>query len=704
MGRRAWVMAAVCGGACGVAAGQAAGPVGDPAAVGEAVAPPAAAAQAPLERLPRRRPDSMAAPAADEEDGLSYPVSSLSVKFHPEQAELHEQLRAIVSEAEIGALRVELTPTPQGLIAPPTVDQGVWGVWPVRVYRLDEIGASGPTVVYESALRLIINSVRDFLRERSLVGFYVQTDPAELSPQLLTDRRPEGQTGLTLLVRGTKVTSVRGVSVQPQSRLLFRSTKESDLERIVADSPIRAWNDGGEGQGEGGAGPRADLLTEAPLQAYALRQNRRGFRRVDAALAQGSAEEPFTAELQYLVRDFDPVLLFFQASNTGTDETANTRYRFGADVRQPLGLGDRLTFDYTTSGFDEAESVQAFYEIPVFGNEGLIGRFGGGFSEFTASDVGLAGAEFTGQTFFFDWELSANVVQTGRLFIDAFTGLRFSEIGVRNTALGPEDAGEEQVLTQRAGLRVERVGEAVQFSGDVFFEWTYNELTGASETELGQLGRLGPDRDWVVLQWNTEASAYLEPLLNPGGYRDPSTWRTSTRAHEVYGSIRGQYAFNSRLIPNFQRVVGGLFTVRGYPESVVAGDSVVIFTGEYRFHLPRSFEPISSRAGRGLGGGRLFGQNLRPPRVFAEPDWDLVLKGFVDAADVAVSRPIDGVESGETLLGVGFGLELRAPLLFGPSMTFRADYGFALDEVDTGGGSSIETGDNFFHFLLTVLF
>jgi len=47
----------------------------------------------------------------------------------------------------------------------------------------------------------------------------------------------------------------------------------------------------------------------------------------------------------------------------------------------------------------------------------------------------------------------------------------------------------------------------------------------------------------------------------------------STLAHELYFSLHGQYAFNNRLVPQAQDVAGGMYSVRGYPESFAAGDS-----------------------------------------------------------------------------------------------------------------------------------
>ena len=65
---------------------------------------------------------------------------------------------------------------------------------------------------------------------------------------------------------------------------------------------------------------------------------------------------------------------------------------------------------------------------------------------------------------------------------------------------------------------------------------------------------------------------------------------------EIAVSVHGQYAFGNTLIPQEEDTAGGFYSVRGYPESIVAGDNVVVFTGEYRFHVPRAFSPAAPRS------------------------------------------------------------------------------------------------------------
>ena len=118
----------------------------------------------------------------------------------------------------------------------------------------------------------------------------------------------------------------------------------------------------------------------------------------------------------------------------------------------------------------------------------------------------------------------------------------------------------------------------------------------------------------------------------PRGFRGESRSGSQTLANEVAASVRGQYAFRRRLIPNEEEVAGGMFSVRGYPESITAGDNAVIASLEYRFHLPRTFQ-VSEPGHIGQRPIGMFGKDFRwaPQQSFGRADWDLIFNGFIDA-------------------------------------------------------------------------
>ncbi|HEV8293523.1 MAG TPA: hypothetical protein VGP94_16420, partial [Tepidisphaeraceae bacterium] len=192
------------------------------------------------------------------------------------------------------------------------------------------------------------------------------------------------------------------------------------------------------------------------------------------------------------------------------------------------------------------------------------------------------------------------------------------------------------------------------------------------------------DEDFTILQTQMTHSFFLEPLFNS---RD----KFSTLAHEIAISGRMQWAFN-RLIPQEEEVVGGLFTVRGYPESVVAGDSIFVGSLEYRFHYPRSrpFMDVEKQK-------RLFGKTFRwvPEAPYGKADWDLIFKGFLDVGKTIQTDRLS-FEQNDTLVGAGVGVELQ----FKQNATLRLDWGFALNEIK----NEVDSGDNRVHVVFTVLY
>ncbi len=113
---------------------------------------------------------------------------------------------------------------------------------------------------------------------------------------------------------------------------------------------------------------------------------------------------------------------------------------------------------------------------------------------------------------------------------------------------------------------------------------------------------------------------------------------------------------------------------------------------EYRFHVPQIFgiqrEPAQVPV---IGDFR-----LARPRVYGQPDWDLILRAFVDGARVLQSDRAS-FEENDTLLSVGFGAEVRMwRNVFG-----RFDLGVALRDSDAIG---VDAGDTEAHFSVTTVY
>ncbi|MEM1185697.1 MAG: hypothetical protein AAGI53_11950 [Planctomycetota bacterium] len=648
-----------------------------------------------------------------ETDGPGFEVEGVELSYvreHPKHPAIEELL----------ATPIALTPTPDGWVAPR-------GYGPVVVQPIGAIGRESPAVLHASALATITRSLVERLRDLGLVGMFVEPSPdaIEQTRTGLVDRRP-GQTGAFPIDIYTAIVTRIGSSATGDRIALEERIDHPYHRRIRERSPVRPFTLGSrpspltdplqraiDAAAEEGEGPEAeaaadreielarwdeanagrlDLLREDSLNAYAQRLNRHPGRRVDIAIAPG--EEPFEAELQYVVQEDKPWTLFTQLSNTGTESTSEFRQRIGFIHTQLTNADDILSLDFTTSEFSDTNAFVAAYDRPLLGSEKVRWVVSGGWNEYNASDVGSAGESFEGESWFWSFEVVGNIFQHEELFVDAYAGVRYQDITV--TDLSPTSPGpaQEAIFLPRVGLRMNRLGAWSSISAFTQFEWTWNDVSAADSDGLEELGRIDPVDEWVVFSGGFSGSVFLEPLLNNRAWNDPSTPESSTLAHELAIRFAGQYGFNQRLIPNAEGVIGGLYTVRGYPESVAAGDSVYTGSIEYRFHVPRAFaiEPQPRT---------VFGRPFRaaPQQVYGSPDWNLMLKGFFDFGQSFISQPL-GFEQEETLASVGVGLELQLYR----NLSFRTDWGFVLSEVGDETSGVTERGDERVHLLFTLAF
>ena len=533
-----------------------------------------------------------------------------------------------------------------------------------------------------SAVQAMILTVLGELRKSDLLGLRVIPDPDDITEEGQDLRGTRDH--LTLLMITGVLSDVRtvgsgdrvaeGGEIEPTERI-----NHPRHARILKNSPVQPESAGDDGE------VQRELLQRGPLDRYVYFLSRHPGRRVDVAVAAG--EEVGTTALDYLITENRSLVLYAQVSNTGTVNTSKWRQRVGLFHTQVTNNDDIFSLDYTTANFDDVHAVTTSYEAP-FPNRRVRWKVDFGYSEYTASDVGIFNDIFEGRTWTASGEVAWNVYQNRELFVDVFGGVRFENLKVENPGFFIE--GEEELLTPYIGVRLDRTSDWFSTRAAVALDWQ-GDFTNVDPAELEALGRTDPDDKWLVLRWDATHTTYLEPLFNRAAWEDPASPESSTLAHEVQLSVRGQHAFGDRLIPQVQSVAGGLYTVRGYPQSASAGDNSVIASAEYRLHIPRLFSLEETPR-------ELFGAPFRaaPQFVYGTPDWDLVLKGFVDVARTSFNDRLFFEES-NTLLSTGVGIEL----LYRRNLNLRLDWGFALRDLES---RNVESGDNRLHFVATILF
>ena len=585
-------------------------------------------------------------------DGLPYKVSDITISWRWEHPDLPE-------EASMLTTPIVLARTPDGWVGPRP------GLALERL-SLQQLNEQGDAVYYSSALATISTTMSAKLIGDGLMGVFVTVDPAQISDKpdsIGTDLRSGGNTTLTFDIAVGRVQEVRtlasGGRIPDEDRVNHPAHKH-----ILDNAPLRPATDGKEG----------DLLWRKQLEDYFLYLSRHPGRNVEASV--GASSQPGGVGLDLMVWENKPLSLYMEFSNTGTKQEGYFRQRYGLFTSQATGNDDTFSLEYLTSDFSSSNAVFAEYTANVPGTDRLRWSIGGDWSEFFADEFGVLDDAFTGNSWSIDGNLTGNLVQDGALFVDIVGGMRLQHLEVTNNLLLTDEGAN--FLVPYVMLEADHLADWSNFSGSLGMEFN---LLGHDQQTLFELGSRPDTADrWARMNWSAVQWFFLEPLLNPEGFADPNTPATSTLAHEIMLYFGGQYSFGSRLLPQFQQVLGGMYSVRGYPQSVAAGDSSILAKVEYRYHIPRAFavnpEPME-----------LFGGQFRaaPQHVYGRTDWDLMLCAFFDYGLLMQSDPLF-YENNDTLMGAGVGLEF----LFRTNFRFRLDWGFPLQDLPAAG---VEVGD-----------
>jgi hypothetical protein len=639
----------------------------------ETVTPVPAPAAAPATQ-PAEAEATAAAPAtqpapAGATDGPQYMVSQFILGYARE----HPQHPDIVPVADI---LIVLGKTDKGYVAPRP------GAAEVTL-RLDQYKPAKAEAFFASAIRRIDESVVEAYNRQGLVGVFVAPNDEDIDPRTGNDKRSADRMSLRLVVWTAAVSRIR--TLASGERIAAEKRIDNPAHALIAKgSPVQS----------------GELLNKGRLDEYIFLLNRSPGRRVDVAVSSGA--KTGEVALDYLVSENKPWLAYVQTSNTGTKATNEWRTRFGFVSNQLTGNDDVLSVDYTTACLfgPEAKAASISYEAPVCKMDRLRWRAYGSWADYEATVITpQAGENFTGSEWRGGAELIWNFYQHRQLFVDLIGGAYWWHVFVDNKTL--EQKGDGDFFVPYVGLRAERITDLSTTIGQVIFESNCEGIGQTPARDLEPLGRQPVDSEWLLMKWDLLHSFFLEPLVNPTAWRDVSTPGSSTLAHEIYLHFRGQYAMGGyRLIPQNEATVGGFFSVRGYPESSVAGDTAMIATAEYKLHIPRLLKVQPDPGKTPLP---LVGTPFRwaPQTVYGRPDWDLIARAFFDVGRTMNTwhRNLQGEEN-YTLMGTGIGLEWQ----FSRYVNLRLDWGFPLRDMETTT-ERVEAGkDSRVHFVATIIY
>lgn len=518
-----------------------------------------------------------------------------------------------------------------------------------------------------AALRAVAQELVRWYNAQDLYGVWVAFQDLEASGSGLADRRAADDRTARLVIWASQVAEVRTLARGNRFKPQF-SVNHRKHRGVISHSPLKP-----------GATPDqpGSLFRQKVLNRYLHGLSLHPGRLVEASIA--SAGDPGKVVLDYLVNESKSWQIFSQVTNFGTEATGVWRGRVGFQHNQLTNHDDILNVDAISTPDFKTYGSFLSYRIPVFRPARLLARVYGSYGDFLANDTSIENLHFAGRNWLAGVEFTNRLSLPRDWQLVSALGANFAHYGIESRIIDTRlVAGASDFLIPYFAVTLARESSWWSLSGNLRYDQTTGDFANLDTKDgIPSLGRSLADADWSSLRWNVSGSIYLEPLFQ-------GAEQARHLANEVSVRVRGRYLLRgSRLIPHEQEPIGGAFSVRGYPESVLSADEFVAASFEYALHFPRLLAPGKE--------GKLFRRpfNWRPAKVRQDPDWDLIGRVFCDYAyrqvtplppgqgEDPATRVLPLVDRTVSIAGVGGGLELQVKQNF----SLRCEAGLALTEL-----------------------
>lgn len=502
---------------------------------------------------------------------------------------------------------------------------------PLPLSALQKLVSSEAGVYGDSEIIEICQKLVKHFNDQGYIGVSVSVDPKEIDAHGRDLR--QDQSTLTLVISPSYVANVhtRLKTKNGESKNLVDASRYTYLKK---NFPL-------------GFGEEKPALNSKVIEDYLARANRNPARSISAELTDMAPDGGVDVDI--IINEDRPWHAYANVSNTGVEVNNEERSRwierFGYVDYQLTGKNDVLSLELITATFDHLYAAGGYYELPVFKTDRFRFRAEGAYSTFDLQALELQSQMFSSTTWRGGPFLVGTIYQCGSLFIDVSLGTRWTFMKVRNDFLGTYSKERFFIPMATFSLESRRMTSniGVSFSAQKSIPRVAN--TNTDQAVINGLGRTNAQVNWWLLEFGYYASFYLFP------------WESKTckpnLVHELVFITNGQYAFDYRLIPQVEGVLGGLYSVRGYSQSIAAGDTIVFSQMEYRYHLR-------------------FMSDCNP----CKKNWELVFKAFGDAGKTFSNKRTPG-EVNTGLVGAGVGLEL----FIRKNFIIRGEYGVALKHV-----------------------
>ncbi len=448
-----------------------------------------------------------------------------------------------------------------------------------------------------------------FLKSKGFAGMVAFPDPNDIDPVSGKDLRPSGDTALVIKIWVSRLDSVA-----------VQATGLNDREEKRITEAVTQFIEKEEAQGK----PVTKSILSR-LKAYGTHASRSS-----RVLLSATDDQPgmVKAVMKVKEREDRPNFLL-SASNAGSESTGEWLFSGSYMNDQLTGIDDALTLSYISSNTGERQGVNANYYIPLLAPEVVSLGVGVGYSTYDASTFAHTLIDFEGDSVFADLSILLKPLswRNESAMVSLESGLNFENVSAFNSISG---SARFTTLTPRLVLSVDSKGE--------------NRLGKTSLTLKGNLSSID-DADQLAMGGDNTTDTYSRFI-----FQHLENWKIGRifaagregetpylDRHLMSLRFEASWALSSRRhLPQHQFITGGSSSVRGYPESLVAGDSGYLFSLEYR--IPYLL-------------------------ISGDSDEQQLAWSLVPFLDIGATKVNDArfYESSYNLFGMGLGLEFQLP-------------------------------------------
>ena len=468
-----------------------------------------------------------------------------------------------------------------------------------------------------------------YLKSFGYEGLVAFPDPNQIDPITGEDLRQPGQTGLRIVVWVSRVESVEFLNggINPQ---VFEKLDQLGRNSFLAQEE------------------RGKPLTTAHLR-YWKRFGKSRSRTATTTLMAG--EEPGGVRPSVKLGLGKKQGGKIHASNTGTETTGYWILGGTFFYNQLSGRDDDLEFSAITSDTFERQAFNLKYSLPLLYPDVLNVDFQGGYSSYDASSFAITQIDFEGETRFFDFSLQWDPLawEYENFALGMKLGMRREQVEAENSLISGR---------ANADFLIPRMALVMQTKGSYLRTFTELEirrnLISVPEHDRALLGGVSAvDKATRLKIAHLQSFKIGKWLQNQWNDNLPAQWNH----HLLLAKFSGDWGLQkNRHLPQHQFIAGGTGSVRGYPESLIAGDYGYSASFDYRMPF------FSGDTGTGLGGA------------------SSELIAFFDWAETFVNQPFS-YESDHSIAGAGIGWEIK----FSNGLQARLDLAKPLREINNNG-------------------